>query len=56
LFSHPDPAAVAALTELHEQFLIATGVGNLIFWIALGLVSGWAVSRFNVDLQSDQLE
>jgi cobalt transporter subunit CbtA len=56
LFSHPDPAAVAALTELHKQFLIATGVGNLIFWIALGLVSGWAVSRFNVDLQSDQLE
>jgi cobalt transporter subunit CbtA len=56
LFSHPAPDAVIALTALHERFLIVTGVGNLIFWIALGLVSGWAVSRFKVDSAGDQLE
>ncbi len=46
LFSHPDPEAITALTALHQRFFIVTGMGNLIFWIALGVVSAMAVSRF----------
>jgi cobalt transporter subunit CbtA len=55
LFSHPDPQAVIALTALHERFFIVTGAGNLLFWIALGLVSGWAVGRFKLESDGDQL-
>lgn len=55
LFSHPDPGAVIALTALHERFLIVTGVSNLLFWIALGLVSAWAVSRLKPDSEGDQV-
>lgn len=46
LFSHPDPAAVAMLTSLHQQFLYASGASNFIFWIALGAVSSWVVNRW----------
>lgn len=44
-FSHPDPAAVMALTELHHQFIIASGVANLVFWIVMGLVSAFALNK-----------
>ncbi len=36
-FSHPDPAAVQALTDLHQQFIWTSGISNLLFWLALGL-------------------
>ncbi len=45
-FTHPDPAAVAALSELHNQFIIASGVSNLIFWLALGAISAWLLNRW----------
>ncbi len=45
-FTHPDPAAVAALSELHGQFIIASGVSNLIFWLALGSASSWLLNRW----------
>ena len=46
LFSHPDPAAVATLTSLHQQFLYASGASNFLFWIALGVVSSWVLNRW----------
>jgi cobalt transporter subunit CbtA len=45
-FTHPDPAAVAALSELHERFIFASGVSNLIFWLALGAASAWMLNRW----------
>lgn len=55
LFSHPDPEAVKALTALHERFFIVTGASNLMFWIALGVVSAWAVSRFKLESKGDPI-
>ncbi|UZE97478.1 CbtA family protein [Alkalimarinus alittae] len=43
-FAHPDPAAVASLTELHFQFIMASGIANLIFWIVLGIACAWALN------------
>ncbi len=39
LFSHPDPLAVMALTHLHQEFIVASGLSNLLFWITLGALS-----------------
>lgn len=39
VFTHNDPAVVASLTELHQQFIIASSISNLIFWLALGVIS-----------------
>ena len=44
-FVHPDPNAVTALTELHHQFIIASGFANLVFWIVLGLTSAWMLNK-----------
>lgn len=44
-FNHPDPAAVEALTQLHHQFIIASGISNFVFWLALGLCCAWASQR-----------
>lgn len=44
-FSHPDPAAVEALTNLHQQFITATGISNFVFWLALGVFCAWSVQR-----------
>ena len=44
-FSHPDPAAVEALTQLHHEFMIATGVSNFVFWLALGICCAWTIQR-----------
>ncbi|NQZ10854.1 MAG: CbtA family protein, partial [Algicola sp.] len=44
-FTHPDPQVVARLTELHHQFIVATGLSNLFFWLLLGGACAWALSR-----------
>jgi len=44
-FTHPDPAAVEALTQLHHQFIIASGISNFVFWLALGLCCAWVSQR-----------
>jgi len=44
-FAHPDASAVSTLMELHHQFIIASGVCNLIFWLAIGGLSAWALNR-----------
>jgi len=48
-FMHPDANAVAILTDLHHQFIIASGITNLIFWLALGSLCAWAVNRHVLD-------
>ena len=45
-FTHSDPTAVLALSELHHEFIVATGATNLIFWMVLGLISAWAINRW----------
>jgi len=34
------------LAMLSDQFLVATASSNLIFWVSLGIFSGWALKRF----------
>ena len=46
MFTHPDPAVVAALTNLHQSFIVASGVVNLVFWIALGIVTAMGFKRW----------
>lgn len=45
LFSHPDPQAVVALTELHHAFIWASGLTNLAFWLLAGLLCAIALKR-----------
>lgn len=44
-FVHPDANAVATLTGLHHQFIIASSLANLVFWLALGALSAWVLNR-----------
>lgn len=37
---------VAALNELHSTFIMASGLTNLLFWLALGVVCAWCVNRW----------
>lgn len=45
-FSHADPEAVAMLNHLHSEFIVASGVVNLVFWIVLGVLCTWALYRW----------
>lgn len=44
-FADQPPAAAAELTLLSDQFIGATAFANATLWMALGLVSVWAVRR-----------
>lgn len=44
-FTHPDSAAVAQLEQLHHQFIIASSVSNLLFWLVVGMMSAWLLNR-----------
>lgn len=46
LFAHPDPATLQALEQLHQHFIVASALCNLVFWLALGLLSGVAMQRW----------
>jgi len=46
LFSHTDPQAVIALTDLHQQFIIATGISNFILWFAIAIPSLWLLDAW----------
>ncbi len=46
-FKQMDPEVVLQLTELHQQFLIATGVVNGIFWLLLGALSAWVLQKWS---------
>lgn len=45
-FANTDPEAVAALTNLTNEFLIMTAISLLIFWVLLGVVSSFAANKF----------
>ncbi len=45
-FAHSDPGVVEALTQLHQQFIIASTVANLLFWVVLGACCAFAVKRW----------
>jgi len=44
-FGHTDERVVAILVDLHQQFIIASGVANLVFWLVLGLLCAWGLNR-----------
>ena len=46
MFQHPDPAAVAALTSLHQQFVLLSAITNLVFWLLLGFACRLAFNRW----------
>ena len=45
MFGDQPPAAAAQLEQLAQQFIGATAIANIAFWLSLGLVSAWAVRR-----------
>ncbi|TFH84838.1 hypothetical protein EQG41_20385 [Billgrantia azerbaijanica] len=49
VFTHPDAGAVAALNELHHQFILASGVTNLVFWLVTGVLSAALFQRYIQD-------
>ncbi len=45
-FAEYPPAAAAEMAELAKRFVWATAIANGVFWIVLGILSGWAAQRF----------
>lgn len=45
MFAEQSPQAAMQLEQLAQQFIGATAIANLVFWLVLGLVSAWAVRR-----------
>ena len=45
LFSQADEQVVLALTRLHQQFIVASALSNLAFWLVLGALCAWVVRR-----------
>ena len=46
MFQHPDPAVMDALVNLHQQFVVISGITNLVFWVLLGLGCRLAFNRW----------
>ncbi|MFT7372734.1 MAG: cobalt transporter subunit CbtA [Oleiphilaceae bacterium] len=44
-FGQADERVVAILMDLHQQFILASGMTNLVFWLALGLLCAWGLNR-----------
>ena len=47
-FAGHGAAEVDALEHLGQQFIWATGLSNLLLWLVLGIVGGWALKRWAV--------
>ncbi|WP_423824032.1 CbtA family protein [Salinisphaera sp. SPP-AMP-43] len=47
-YADHNPAAAAALEQIHQQFIWASAVTNLVFWLVLGVACGWAAQRWLV--------
>jgi cobalt transporter subunit CbtA len=45
-FLNQETSAIAALSQLEHQLLISTAWVNLVYWLLLGLVSGFFAGRF----------
>lgn len=58
-FSHPDPIAVAKLTELWQQFILHTSIANALLWLIIGITTGFLCHKFidNIpSLQSNSID
>jgi predicted cobalt transporter CbtA len=47
-FVHTDATAVTALESLAADFLWATAVANGIFWLIVGVTSGYFINKFKI--------
>ncbi len=45
-FLHPDPAAASALAQLQEQFIVISGINNLVFWLISGIICSCVFNRW----------
>ncbi len=45
-FETTDPVAVAALNELSQQFYLMSAIGSALFFLVLGVISGFLVNKF----------
>ncbi|MCF7969951.1 MAG: CbtA family protein [Methylococcaceae bacterium] len=45
-FSHPDPNAVLALTDLWHHFVLQTSIANGLLWLIIGTTIGYLCQRF----------
>lgn len=54
-FSHPDPNAVATLTDLHQSFVLASGITNLVFWLMTGWLCALLLNQFVGDKAIDDV-
>ncbi|MBV1870650.1 MAG: CbtA family protein [Gammaproteobacteria bacterium] len=45
-FSHADLAVIESLNALHHEFILASGLSNLVFWVVLGSACAWALNRW----------
>jgi cobalt transporter subunit CbtA len=55
LFLNPDPQAVAALTALHHEFIWASGLSNLAFWLLAGLLCALVLKRLAGTSRDDEV-
>lgn len=46
MFEGNSPEVVESLESLSQQFFIATGIANAVFWLVIGLLSAWTVRQF----------
>lgn len=53
MFAEQPPAAAVQLEQLAQQFIGATAIANLFFWIALGLTAAWSVRRIASSMESE---
>lgn len=47
-FSHPDAEAVVALEVLEHSFIQATAIANAVFWVVVGVASGFFINKFGI--------
>lgn len=53
MFAEQSPAAAVQLEQLAQQFIGATAIANLCFWIVLGLAAAWSVQRIVSSTEQD---
>lgn len=53
-FAHPDPAAVAKLTDLWHQFIQHTYIANGLLWLIIGTTTGYLCQKYMAESPSLQ--
>ena len=48
-FLHPDAEAVSALEGLAHSFVQSTAIANAVFWIVVGVASGFCINKFSLE-------